>query len=168
MEKLLAFLIILASVLTLWVKDTETYVMDRGFRQLQYSVQHAVHDGALQVDENARAEGKVIFEPDKAEEMIRFSLQKNLGLNNQLRPISTILVEGEVVIEEIVYFDENWIDPETNMPIQYPYIWAYVDPVTNEAVARTIFGPSIALVLDVKVKGDDRRIKKIAIQEYKF
>lgn len=168
MEKLLMFMIILVSALTLWVKDTETYIMDRGFRQVQYSVQHAVHDGALQINEDAKAEGKVIFETELAEEKIRESLQMNLGLDSQLRPISTILLEGDVVIEEIVYFDENWIDPATSKPVEFPYIWAYVDTKTNEAVARTIFGPSVALVLDVQVTGEDRRTKKIAIQEYKF
>lgn len=168
MEKLFIFLMILASTLMLWVKDTEIYLMDRGYRQLQYSLQHAVHDGALQVDIDALGEGTIVFNQLLAEERIRESLQKNLGLDNQLRPISTPLLDSDVSIEQIVYFDDSFIDPITSAPIQFPYVWTFINSSTNEQMDRVIFGPSVALVINVDVKGDEQTATKLAIQEYKF
>ena len=166
MEKLLVFMMILVSVLSLCVRDVQIYIMDRGYREVQYSMQHAVHDGALQVDMTALAEGKIVFLPTIAEEKIRESLQTNLSLDTQLRPNSLTILDAPVTIDDIVYIDENYIDPNTGVKIVFPTIWEYTLP-DGQIFERAIFGPSIALVLDVKVKGADEHMKKFTIQEYK-
>lgn len=168
MEKLLMFMMILVSILSLWVKDVEIFIMDRAYRTVQYSIEHAVHDAALHVDLEALSEGRIVFLQPIAEEKILDSLQMNLDLNDQLRPNSLTLIDGPVTVDEIIYFDETYIDPKTAAPISFPYRWSYVIPVTGEVEERIIFGPSVGLVIDVKVKGEERFIKKLAIQEYKM
>ncbi|MEK5217699.1 hypothetical protein [Psychrobacillus sp. FSL H8-0487] len=166
MEKLLVFMMILVSVLSLWVKDVEIFIMDRGYRTVQYSIEHAVHDGALQVDTQALADGNIIFIPTLAEEKIRESLRMNLSLDTQLRPNSLTLLDAPVTIDDIVYIDDNYIDPMTGIKIVFPTNWEYTLP-DGRKFERAIFGPSIAMVLDVKVKGAEEHMKKFTIQEYK-
>lgn len=167
MAKLLMFMMIVAFTLTLWVKDVEIYLMDRAFRHAQYSVQHAVHDGALHIDEGALGEGKIIFIPILAEQSIRDSLLRNLGLDSQLRPTSTIFYKEQVQIDEIIYFDDSYIDPATGTEIVFPYTWNYTNPLTGNSIERIIFGPSVGIVVDLLIVGVEEHTKKIAIQEYK-
>lgn len=168
MEKLLIFMMILVSVLSLWVKDVEIFIMDRAYRTVQYAIEHAVHDAALHVDLEALSEGRILFLQPIAEEKILDSLQMNLDLDDQLRPNSLTLLDAPVTIDEIIYFDETYIDPNTAAPITFPYKWSYVLPTTGEVEERIIFGPSVGLVINVKVKGDDRFVKKLTVQEYKM
>lgn len=168
MEKLLMFLMIAASVLTLWVKDVEIFLQDKAYRHVSYAIEHAVHDGALQIDAERLGEGDIVFNKSFAEFSIRESLKRNLGLNDQLLPVNTLLFEENISINEIVYFDETYIDPLTLQPVQFPYLWKYQNPYTNEVLERVIFGPSVALILDVKVRGANSYTRKVSIQEYKF
>lgn len=166
MDKLLAFMMILVSVLTLWVKDIEIFIMDRGYRTVQYGIEHAVHDAALQVNIEKLADGKIEFIKTDAEQAIRESLQKNLLLDTQLHPMSMTLLDSPVIIDDIVYLDENYIDPFTGQKIKFPTTWKYTLP-NGQVFERAVFGPSIALVIDAKVYGEEEHVKKLAIQEYK-
>lgn len=167
MAKLLMFMMVVAFTLTLWVKDIEIYLMDRAFRHAQYSLQHAVHDGALHIDEEALGEGKVVFIPSLAEQSIRDSLLINLGLDSQLRPTSTIFYKEQVQIDELIYFDDSYIDPNTGNGILFPYTWNYTNPLTGKSIERIIFGPSVGIVVDLKIVGVEGHTKRVAIQEYK-
>lgn len=155
MEKLLVFMMVMASAFYLWAKDVEIVVADRAYRTLQYALEHAAHDGALEVNNESLANGEIEFIEDLAEETIKGTLQKNLPIDSLLRPVSTTFIEKPLVIKDIFYIDSDFIDLETALPVQFPFIWKYTLPNGDE-FERAIFGPSVALVVNAKIKGSDK------------
>lgn len=160
------FLMILASTFYLWVKDVEIYLMDRAYRTVQYGLDHAVHDAALQVNKDALSDGKILFNELEAEEALRETLQKNLPVDQFLRPFSPIVLEGPLVIDEIIYADQDYINPQTNALTTFPFQWKFTLP-SGEEFTRAVFGPSVILIVNVQVKGSNRYEPFVVIQEYK-
>ncbi|MCM3402989.1 hypothetical protein [Cytobacillus oceanisediminis] len=166
MEKLLIFLMILASSFILWAKDIEIFVMDRGYRTVQYALEHAVHDATLQVDIEEASAGRIKFLESNAETALLNTIQKNIPVDSLLRPTSNLL-EGPLRIKEIIYMDHDYIDPETSLSISFPAVWSHTLEDGTE-FTRPIFGPSIVLIVDVDVKGGGGYTPFIVIQEYKI
>jgi hypothetical protein len=166
MEKLLMFMMILASTLMLWVRDVEIAVMDRAYRTVQYGLEHAVHDATLMTDKEDLAKGEIKFIETMAEDALRASLQRNMPVDSLLRPISSTFLESPLIINELIYIDHDYISPDTMAMVQFPFMFKYTLP-SGKVFERAIFGPSIVLVMDVNVKGSDGYIPKLVIQEYK-
>ncbi|MGA5691492.1 hypothetical protein [Cytobacillus pseudoceanisediminis] len=166
MEKLLIFLMVLASTFILWAKDIEIFLMDRGYRSVQYGLEHAVHDATLQVDIEEASAGRILFMESQAETALMDTLQRNIPVDSLLRPNSNLL-EAPLRIKEVIYMDSDYIDPATTSPITFPTIWSYtLDDGT--VFKRPIFGPSIVLIVDVNVKGSEAYKPFVVIQEYKI
>jgi len=159
MEKLIMFMMILASCLSFWVKDVEIVLMDRAFRTIQYGLEHAVHDAALQVEIMPLSEGFIVFDQPKAEEVMLESIQHNLPVDSMLSPSSDIFFTEPLKIIDIVYLDDNFVG-------SFPMTWEYMLP-NGKKFERAIFGPSVALIVDVKVQGAGKTTPFVVIQEYK-
>lgn len=167
MEKLIVLFFVLTSTLTIWVKDIEIFLMDRAYRTVQYGLEHAVHDATLQVNKSEIVTtGKIYFLEDDAETALKETIQRNIPVDSLLRP-TNILLKEPLLIKDIVYLDDDYIDPITANTISFPTIWKYEMP-NGEIFERAIFGPSIALVVDVSVQGGDGYKTFIVIQEYKI
>lgn len=140
--------------------------MDRGYRTVQYSLDHAVHDAALQIDSNSLSEGSIKFLPELAENTFKETLQRNLNIDQDLNPISNIFLEGPIIIKDIVYLDDSYVVPETGDELEFPFIWE-AKVSEDEIFERSIFGPSIAVIVDAYVKGSSGYAPFLVIQEYK-
>ncbi len=159
-------MLILASTVVLWVKDVEIYLMDRAYRTVQYGLEHGVHDAALQIDFEALSNGEIHFDETKAEEALFNTLQMNIPVDEFLYPTNNLFLEGPIIIRDLFYLDDDYIDPVLGSTLTFPFTWEYTT-ASNYTFQRAIFGPSIALAVDVKVKGSDEYKTLLVIQEYK-
>ena len=166
MEKLMIFMMVLVSVLTLWVKDIEIFLMDRAYRTVQYGLEHAVHDAALQIQILPLSEGHIVFDQVKAEEVLMESIQKNIPVDSSLSPSSDLFFTQPLEILDIIYLDHHYIDMNTGLNMRFPSMWEYTLP-DGETFERAIFGPSIALVVNVEAQGSGEMKPFVVIQEYK-
>ncbi len=160
------FMMVLVSVLTLWVKDVEIFLMDRAYRTVQYGLEHAVHDAALQIQILPLSEGHIVFDQLKAEEVLMESIQRNITVDSSLSPSSDLFLTQPMVILDIIYLDQNYIDVNTGSNISFPTLWEYTLP-NGYTFERAIFGPSIALIVNVEVQGSGEMKPFVVIQEYK-
>lgn len=162
MSYLYTFLVLLMTSLTLWVGGIETQLMDRGYRSIQYSVEHAVHDAALQINLTELAEGLIDFNEDAALAAIEESLKYNLDLDNSLTPNKSIFFKDKLEIHEVLYIDDNY-----ESGITFPYILNYTLP-DGQDLEQVVFGPSVVLVVNAKIIGNEEYKSFLAIQEYKY
>ena len=70
------------------------------------------------------------------------------------------------MIRNIIYIDDDYIDNTSGGLVAFPFNWNIALPDGNN-LSRAVFGPSIALVVDVKVKGAETFKSFVVIQEYK-
>ena len=162
----MALLIILASSFQLWVMDVKYDLMDSAYRHVQFALDHAAHDAALNVDKELLSEGLIQFVEPVAEATLTETLQRNLPIDSQLRPIGTTFLEESMIIKNIVYIDDDYIDITSGGLVSFPFNWS-VPLLEGPPVTRAIFGPSVALIVDVKVKGSEEFKQFVVIQEYK-
>ena len=166
--KALYFLIsvcILAFGLT--ISQIRYFILDTTYERVNYSLKHAVHDGALQIDNEKVADGIVEFDESIALATINTTLSKNLLLNQDLTPKEGSFITDPVNIVETIYIDHDFIDPNTGLSVSFPFTYKYSNPLLNINIERPIFGPSIVCVIEAKVKFDDEYQKYVTIQEYK-
>lgn len=166
MGKLIALLMILAGSFQLWVMDIEYTLMDSAYRNIQYGLDHAVHDAALQIDKEILSEGSIQFVEPVAEATLLESMQKNMPIDSQLRPQTSTFLEEPMLIKNIVYIDDDYIDITSGSIVEFPFNWNITLP-DGRNVTRAVFGPSIALIVDAKVIGSEEITSFVVIQEYK-
>lgn len=162
MSYLYTFLALMMTSLTLWVGGIETYLMDRGYRTVQYGIEHAVHDAALQINIDSLADGFIDFNEIAAQAAIEESLKYNLDLDNSLVPNKSTFFTDKIQIHEVLYIDDNYKEN-----ITFPYILNYTMPDGQE-LEQVIFGPSVVLVVNAKIIGTEDYSSFLAIQEYKY
>lgn len=166
--KALYFLIsvcILAFGLT--ISQIRYFILDTTYERVNYSLKHAAHDGALQIDDEQVADGIIEFKETVALDAIHLTLSKNLLLNQDLTPKEGSFITDPVNIVETIYIDDNFIDPSTGLIVTFPFTYKYSNPVLNIDIERPIFGPSIVCIIEAKVKFDDEYQRYVTIQEYK-
>ena len=83
MGKVIALLLILAGSFQLWVMDIKYELMDRAYRSVQYGLDHAAHDAAMQIDKEMLSKGIIQFDEPVAEATLIESLQKNMPIDSQ-------------------------------------------------------------------------------------
>lgn len=166
MGKVIALLLVLAGSFQLWVMDIEYGLMDSAYRTVQYGLDHAAHDAALQIDKEMLSKGSIQFSEPVAEATLIASLQRNMPIDSQLRPITTTFLEEPMIINNITYIDDDYIDITSGDLVEFPFNWNVTLP-DGENLTRAVFGPSIALVVEVKVKGAEEFKPFVVIQEYK-
>lgn len=123
----------------------------------------AVHDASQELDESARADGRLIINPDEAFVTFRHSLQANLGLDEGLSPLAGSRLQAQV---KIVKFDI--VDESTGA--DFPLL--YED--SNYGITKYIQGPSVIAVIETEhpVLISRAKVQETitvpAVQEYKM
>ncbi|MFE4524476.1 hypothetical protein ACFRCQ_20570 [Cytobacillus firmus] len=152
----------------LTISQIKYFILDTTYEKVNYSLKHAVHDGALQIDNEKVADGIIEFDKAVALETIHLTLSKNLLLNQDLSPKEGSYITDPLKIVETVYIDYNFIDTDTGLPVTFPFTYKYSNPLLNIDIERPIFGPSIVCVIEAKVRFDDEYQRYVTIQEYKY
>ncbi|WP_342438745.1 hypothetical protein NSS79_06660 [Paenibacillus sp. FSL L8-0436] len=123
----------------------------------------AVHDASQQLNEAARAQGRLIIDPAEAYATFRQSLRINLGLDGGLSPLAGSRLQTQV---KIVKFDI--VDESTG--VNFPFL--YED--SAHGIAKYIQGPSVIAVIETKhpVLVTRAKVQEAiivpAVQEYKL
>lgn len=123
----------------------------------------AVHDASQELNESARAQGRLIIKPAEAFAAFRQSLQANLGLDDGLSPLAGSRLQTQV---KIVKFDI--VDQSSG--VTFPFL--YED--SNYGITKHIQGPSVIAVIETahpvlisRAKVQEAIIVP-AVQEYKM
>ncbi|MBT2292327.1 hypothetical protein J7E73_25000 [Paenibacillus albidus] len=123
----------------------------------------AVHDAAQEMNEDARAQGRLIIDPAEAYATFQQSLQDNLGLNEDLSPKAGSRFNDQV---KIIKFDI--VDESTG--VAFPFL--YED--SGYGITKYIQGPSVIAVIEtehpvyIARSKIQEAITVPAIQEYRF
>lgn len=123
----------------------------------------AVHDASQELNEAARAQGRLIIDPSAAYETFRQTLQSNLGLDDGLSPLAGSRLQAQV---KIVKFDI--VDEATDNT--FPML--YEDPAYG--ITKYIQGPSVIAVIETEhpVLISRNKVQEAitvpAVQEYKL
>jgi hypothetical protein len=99
----------------------------------------AVHDASQELNETARAQGRLIIDPAEAYATFRQALQRNLGLDEGLSPIAGSRLQTQV---KIVKFDI--VDDSTG--VTFPLL--YEDRAYG--ITKYIQGPCVIAVIETR------------------
>lgn len=99
----------------------------------------AVHDASQELNETARAEGRLIIDPNEAYAAFRQSLQNNLGLDDGLSPLAGSRLQAQVRILKFDIVDES-------TGVIFPLL--YED--STYGITKYIQGPSVIAVIETK------------------
>lgn len=123
----------------------------------------AVHDASQELNETARAQGRLIIDPAEAYAAFRQSLQNNLGLDDGLSPLAGSRLHTQVKIIKFDIVDDSTGDT-------FPLL--YEDP--DYGITKYIQGPSVIAVIqtDHPVLISRSKVQEAitvpAVQEYKL
>ncbi|MFC3748484.1 hypothetical protein [Paenibacillus sp. GCM10012306] len=123
----------------------------------------AVHDAAQEMDETARAQGRLIIDPAQAYATFEDSLRHNLGLGIDLSPKAGSRFRDKVKIVKFDIVDES---KGASFPLLYED--------RKYGITKYIQGPSVIAVIETKHPVLIARTKKQeaitvpAVQEYKY
>lgn len=123
----------------------------------------AVHDASQELNESARAQGRLIIDPAEAYATFLESLQRNLGLDDGLSPMAGSRLQTRV---KIVKFDI--VDDSTG--VTFPLL--YED--STYGITKYIQGPSVIAVIETQhpVLISRAKVQEAiivpAVQEYKM
>ncbi|MBU8855202.1 peptidase M23 [Bacillus altitudinis] len=133
-------------------------------RQIKNAADIAVHDASIALNRSELADGKVVFDPKKAEEYFNSSLSKNLNLkgsSSNFQPVKSSFYKTAVKLEKLVFIDDNTVG------ISFPFV--YKDPDFN--IREELHGPSVLAVITTDspryFAGDSTKITRAAVYEYK-
>lgn len=143
----------------------EVELYDMGMDKVEAAVEHAAHDAALQIDDTAILDNKVLFIEGTADKVFKETMMVNLNVNNQLEPLDSTLIKSPIKILDVQYIDNDFFDPLTNTEITFPYLYKY-DGATKD-FERIIFGPSIAYVIETMFYKSEEPHQFVVVQEYK-
>lgn len=132
--------------------------------QVKNALEIAVHDSSLAVLPSEMANGKVVFDQDKAIVNLRQSLEANLKVQSSggfvYTPKTNSLFKHELYISHLEFIDDS-------MTTSYPY--TYVNQEYD--IMETVDGPSVIAVLTTEsprwFKGGTTYIRQAAVYEYK-
>ncbi|WNS41018.1 hypothetical protein [Paenibacillus sp. MMS20-IR301] len=123
----------------------------------------AVHDASQELNEAARAQGRLIIDRDEAYATFRQSLQSNLGLDDGLSPLTGSRLRAQVKIVKFDIVDEGTGDA-------FPFL--YEDHTYG--ITKYIQGPSVIAVIQTEhpVLITRNKVQEAitvpAVQEYKL
>ncbi|MEC0168118.1 hypothetical protein [Paenibacillus graminis] len=161
------YIIKLAFVLLIFVYSWFFQIQNQEWDMLRSMLKDAnnmaVHDASQELNESARAQGRLIIEPAEAFAAFRQSLRANLGLDDGLSPLAGSRLQTQV---KIVKFDI--VDQSSG--VTFPFL--YED--TNYGITKYIQGPSVIAVIETvhpvlisRAKVQEAIIVP-AVQEYKM
>lgn len=122
----------------------------------------AVHDASQDLDPVALAHGSIVIDPYEAIETFKDTLEANLGLDSDLKPLAGSRLRSKVEIVEFRILDES----NSTFPMLYEdAVYGITKYLTGPAVVAVIKSKHPVLIVRSKVQDD---IQVPAIQEYKF
>lgn len=161
------YIIKLAFVLLIFVYSWFFQIQNQEWDMLRSMLKDAnnmaVHDASQELNESARAQGRLIIEPAEAFAAFRQSLRANLGLDDGLSPLAGSRLQTQV---KIVKFDI--VDQSSG--VTFPFL--YED--TNYGITKYIQGPSVIAVIEtvhpvlISLAKVQEAIIVPAVQEYKM
>jgi hypothetical protein len=99
----------------------------------------AVHDAAQAINELELSRGRLLIDPEEAYDIYRESLEKNLGLNDDLTPAAGSRLHNGIRILEFTVLDEA-------SGIHFPLL--YED--STYGITQYIQGPSVVAVIETE------------------
>ncbi len=138
-------------------------------RQIKNTLELAVHDASLALDESQLSQGYIVFDQVQARTNFEESLKYHLKLDNNLIPISNSFYQHEIKIKHLEYIDDRTVDP-SNPPqlVSFPYVYQN----SKYDIVDVLDGPSVIAVLETRspryFAGNSITIRQAAVYEYKF
>ncbi|WP_066412849.1 hypothetical protein [Sutcliffiella cohnii] len=136
-------------------------------RQIKNSLELAVHDASLAVDENQLGKGFIVFDQGQAEIYFKDSLMFHLDLDSELVPNNDSFYEHPFELKLLQFVDDKTEDPNNpGQTITFPYI--YTDSLYD--IVEVLYGPSVIAVIETTspryFSGDGITIRQAAVYEY--
>jgi hypothetical protein len=136
-------------------------------RQLKNTLELAVHDASLAIDESQISEGYVVFDQLQAEMNFKESMMYHLKLDTKYTPTANTFYQNAFEIKVLEFIDDQTPDPNNpGQTITFPYVY------TNSTydVVDVLNGPSIIAVVETVspryFSGNGNTIRQAAIYEY--
>lgn len=158
------FLVMIFGLITMmqWNLDADKTAT----RQLKNSLEIAVHDASLAIDESELIQGLLVFDEPQGTSNFKESLKYHLQLDDNLKPLPDSFYKNPFVIKKLVYIDEKTIDPNTGNPVRFPYVYEN----TIYDVVDVLDGPSVIAIVETTspryFRGDAITIRQASVYEY--
>lgn len=120
-----------------WLFQEENQSWDLQRTVLKNAANVAAHDASLQIDDDAKSRGFIVFDELAARSVFRDSLQRNLHLDASLAPISGSPVLSDV---RVLLFD-LLDDSNSTFPLFYED--------HSLGFSQWIFGPAVVVVVEI-------------------
>lgn len=91
----------------MWLYQEQNQEWDITRNLIKDANNFAVHDAVQQIDDIEKSQGRIIIDPDRAKEVLKETLQLNLGLDDQLRPKTGSPLRSPVEIVDMIILDES-------------------------------------------------------------
>ncbi|WP_307794966.1 peptidase M23 [Alkalihalobacillus sp. BA299] len=136
-------------------------------RQLKNTLELAIHDASLAIDENQISQGFVVFDQGQAEINFKESMMYHLRLDSNYVPVANSFYQNAFKIKVLEFIDDQTPDPNNpGQNITFPYVY------TNSTydIVDVLNGPSIIAVVETisprYFTGNGNTIRQAAIYEY--
>lgn len=124
MEHLIKVLFLVAIVLSSLILNMNLSTHARATKYLKEDVELAVHDAAIELDEDELADGKVVFDVEEAKKRFRNSLEENTGMSS----------DEYKILDFKVYDDSN-----ASFPVDYePDNLVFKDQFPSQTIVAAI------------------------------
>jgi hypothetical protein len=136
-------------------------------RQLKNTLELAIHDASLAIDESQISEGYVVFDQLQAEMNFKESMMYHLKLDTNYTPTANTFYQNAFEVKLLEFIDDKTPDPNNpGQTITFPYVY------TNATydVVDVLNGPSVITVVETVspryFAGNENTIRQAAIYEY--
>lgn len=145
---------------TFWLWQTDGSVALIANERLKNAANRATHAASLQVNSYEKAQGRIIFDPVRADTAFIKTLADNLALDYQLNPKPNTLFQKKFTILFKDYIDDN-------DGVTFPYYYENI----SYGISKTLKGPAVIYIVTVPKPivnniSDDYEMRKWAIYEY--
>lgn len=139
------FLLFTAAISTmLWIWQMDNHATATAYNRLKNALDLATHDAAMEVDRNELARrGRIVFSAN-AQNTLMSSLQKNLKLDANNRPLAPNLFRSTDQLSVLVF--ERIESGCPNSPAGFPC--TYTNPTYG--YVDTLYGPSVVAIIAMR------------------
>lgn len=146
--------------ITFWLWQTDGSVALIANERLKNAANRAAHAASLQINGYERAQGRIIFDPVRADDAFVKTLADNLALDYRLSPKPNTLFQKQVTM-----LFKDYIDHDDG--VTFPYYYEN----TTYGLRKTLKGPAVIYVVSVPKPvvnniSDRYEMRKAAIYEY--
>lgn len=136
MDKVLAFLLIVAFAMLLHALQADEQIALRALFQVKHAVNRAAHAAAQQIDAEKLKDGIISIDSDSAAAAARHYLQRNMRLDDTMEPLPGSFWRSrlEVIVFEVINEDRA-----------FPYVYTYVNG--TEIYNVTLERPGVVMLV---------------------